>query len=61
MIEVLVSMGVIGGIGAILAVVLELADRYIANYGECRMPAHSSPCWMSRASASTPSATPMPA
>jgi len=35
MIEVIVSMGVIGGIGAILAVVLELADRYIANYGEC--------------------------
>jgi len=34
MIEVLVSMGVVGVIGAVLAVALELADRYIANYGE---------------------------
>jgi Na+-transporting NADH:ubiquinone oxidoreductase subunit F len=32
---VLLSMGVVGGIGAVLAIALEVADRYIANYGEC--------------------------
>ncbi|MDP8225053.1 MAG: FAD-binding oxidoreductase [Candidatus Lernaella stagnicola] len=32
---VLLSMLVVGGIGAVLAVALEVADRYIANYGEC--------------------------
>ena len=35
MIEILLSMGVVGGVGAVLAIALELADRYIANYGEC--------------------------
>lgn len=35
--EILLSMGVVGIIGAILAVALELADRYIANYGECNI------------------------
>lgn len=37
MVEILVSMAVIGAIGAVLAVALELADRYIANYGQCRI------------------------
>ena len=32
--EILLSMGIVGLIGAVLAVALELADRYIANYGE---------------------------
>jgi Na+-transporting NADH:ubiquinone oxidoreductase subunit F len=32
--EILLSMVVVGAIGGILAVALELADRYIANYGE---------------------------
>ena len=34
MTEVILSMLTVGGIGAVLAVALELADRYIANYGE---------------------------
>ena len=35
--EILLSMGVVGLIGALLAVALELADRYIANYGEVQI------------------------
>ena len=35
MYTILLSMGVVGAIGAVLAVALEIADRYIANYGEC--------------------------
>ena len=35
--EILLSSVVIGAIGAVLAVFLELADRFIANYGECRI------------------------
>jgi Na+-transporting NADH:ubiquinone oxidoreductase subunit F len=30
-------MLIVGGIGAVLAVALELADRYIANYGQCKI------------------------
>ncbi len=33
----IVSILVISGIGAFLALLLELADRFIANYGECRI------------------------
>lgn len=32
--EILLSMGIVGIIGAVLAVALELADRFIANYGD---------------------------
>ena len=31
------SILVISGIGAVLALLLELADRFIADYGECRI------------------------
>lgn len=37
MTEVLISMVVVGAVGAVLAVALELADRFIANYGECKI------------------------
>jgi Na+-transporting NADH:ubiquinone oxidoreductase subunit F len=33
----MISVLVISGIGAILALLLELADRFIADYGECRI------------------------
>jgi Na+-transporting NADH:ubiquinone oxidoreductase subunit F len=35
MTNLIVSVLVIAGIGAVLALLLELADRYIADYGEC--------------------------
>jgi Na+-transporting NADH:ubiquinone oxidoreductase subunit F len=37
MTNLIVSVLVIAGIGAVLALLLELADRYIADYGECRI------------------------
>ena len=33
----IVSILVISGIGAVLALLLELADRFIADYGECKI------------------------
>jgi len=35
--QVIISILVISGIGAVLALLLELADRFIADYGECRI------------------------
>ena len=35
--QVIISVLVIGGIGALLALLLELADRFIADYGECKI------------------------
>ncbi len=35
--ELIVSVFVISGIGALLALLLELADTYIANYDDCRI------------------------
>jgi len=38
MVQVLaLHVGIVVAIGALLAVLLELADRFIANYGECRI------------------------
>lgn len=42
MTEILVSMSVLGVIGAVLAVALELADRFIANYGEINIDINDS-------------------
>lgn len=35
--ELIISILVISGIGALLALLLELADRFIADYGECQI------------------------
>jgi len=35
--QIIISVLVISGIGALLAVLLELADRFIADYGECNI------------------------
>jgi Na+-transporting NADH:ubiquinone oxidoreductase subunit F len=35
--QIIISVLVISGIGAILALLLELADRFIADYGECNI------------------------
>ena len=35
--EILLSVLVVGGVGAVLAIAIELADRFIANYGECEI------------------------
>ena len=35
--QLIADILVIGGIGAVLALLLELADRFIADYGECRI------------------------
>lgn len=40
--EILVSISVLGGIGAVLAIALELVDRFIANYGEVRIDINDS-------------------
>ncbi|MDP8256431.1 MAG: 2Fe-2S iron-sulfur cluster binding domain-containing protein [Candidatus Alcyoniella australis] len=32
-----IQVGVVAAIGALLAALIELADRFIANYGECRI------------------------
>jgi len=37
MTNLIVSVLVISGIGAVLALLLELADRFIADYGECQI------------------------
>ena len=37
MLEVLLGAGVVGGVTGILAVILVLSERYIANYGECHV------------------------
>ncbi len=37
MTQLITSILVISGIGAVLALLLELADRFIADYGECRI------------------------
>jgi Na+-transporting NADH:ubiquinone oxidoreductase subunit F len=35
--QLIISVLVISGIGAVLALLLELADRFIADYGECKI------------------------
>ena len=35
--QIVISVLVISGIGALLALLLELADRFIADYGECKI------------------------
>lgn len=35
--QLIISVLVISGIGAVLALLLELADRFIADYGECQI------------------------
>jgi Na+-transporting NADH:ubiquinone oxidoreductase subunit F len=37
MTQLIISILVISGIGAVLALLLELAERYIADYGDCRI------------------------